>query len=68
VKNRADPTDINLFVLDSVGHHVDTITRDKTTLDAGLITAFDPDREFPRFWSTPNDFFSPSLLSPEPDQ
>jgi hypothetical protein len=64
-----DLVDINLFVLEEVGGQIEAIERDEPA-DGGtpLIVRILPGEERPRFWSTTNDFFTPSVMSADPEQ
>ena len=54
------PVDINIAVLDSVGHQKDDVSTEGKTLDA-LITVIPPGQPMPEFWSRYQDFFAPEV-------
>ena len=54
------PNDINFFVLESVGHHINDVTGNAKGLPP-LITAIPPGQTAPKFWSSPNDFVFPEF-------
>jgi hypothetical protein len=56
-------TDINLFVLDNVGHHVEAIEKDvEKDLQEPLVMQIPAGHAPPRFWSVLPDYFFPTDL------